>query len=298
MQPQETDRAPGAAPLLSVVVATCGRAEMLRACLESLLAQEGPAFEVVCVDDGSRDATPEVLADLARAHGDRLRALRAENRGPGPARNAAVAVARGEWVVVADDDTEAPPGWLAALWAARERTGADAVAYALAPWGNEGPAARYLWFRHRFTVGERPRHGYIGPAFLLLRRADWGRAGGFPETRLGAAEDYAFCLALRRAGVSIAFEPSITVRHHFEDDWDTARRKVRAAGRDGGAVYLAAGRSRAALLLHAAAKLLTAPGWCLWAYPPDLYPAALRMEALFFAERVRACSPRSISGLK
>lgn len=275
-------------PTVSIIVATHNRAALLRGCLESLLAQEGPPFEVVCVDDGSGDGTPETLAEMAADHPGRLRWTRTENRGPGPARNAGVDMARGEWVAVADDDIAAPPGWLAALWAARARHGADAVAFALEPCGEQAPAARYLHHRNVLATGRRLRWGYMGPAFLLLPRAKYLEAGGFSAARLAAAEDYDFCLRLRRIGVRIVFDPSVKAGHHFDTDWEGAARRVRAAARDGALVYLAAGRSPAALALRALAKAASAPLWSLCAYPADLYAASLRMEALFLRERLGA----------
>ncbi|MBW7864628.1 MAG: glycosyltransferase family 2 protein [Candidatus Hydrogenedens sp.] len=301
-------------PTVSVIVATYNRAALLRGCLESLLAQDGPEFEVlpptpstpstpstksssaqdgpefevVCVDDGSPDRTPELLAEMEAAHPGRLRWTRTENRGPGPARNTGVDMARGAWVVIADDDIAAPPGWLAALWAARARHGAEAVAFALEPCGADTPAARYLHHRNLLATGRRLRRDYVGPAFLLLPREKYLEAGGFSAVRLAAAEDYDFCLRLRRIGVSVLFDPSITVGHHFDTEWAGVARKVRAAARDGARVYLAAGRSRTLLALRALAKAASAPLWSLWAYPPDLYTASLRMEVLFLRERMRA----------
>ena len=101
------------APELSVVVPTHDRIDMLPEVLDALEAQrDTPSFEVVVVDDGSSDATPEYLARRWLPEGWRV--LRQENRGPAAARNAGIEEARGRWVAFLGDDTVPETGWLAA----------------------------------------------------------------------------------------------------------------------------------------------------------------------------------------
>ena len=110
------------APLISVAVSTRDRAGRLERLLESLRAQTfaGP-FEVVVVDDGSSDRTPEVLeAELARGE-LRLRTLRQpRSLGPAGARNAGWRASGGEIVAFPHDDCVAVPGWLDAIAAAAQ----------------------------------------------------------------------------------------------------------------------------------------------------------------------------------
>jgi hypothetical protein len=101
-----------AAARLSVVVCTFNRADLVMRTLRAVLDQEGVDFEVVVVDDGSTDATPQVLAAV---DDPRLRVVRQANAGLSAARNGGLAVARGAWVVFLDDDDVPDPGWLAAL---------------------------------------------------------------------------------------------------------------------------------------------------------------------------------------
>ena len=104
-------------PLVSVVFATHNRAERLRALLRSLERQElnGTPFEVVVVDDGSTDDTPQVLEEAQRTSPLPLRTLRLDpGRGPAAARNAGWRAAAGTLVAFTDDDCVATPQWLAA----------------------------------------------------------------------------------------------------------------------------------------------------------------------------------------
>ena len=107
-------------PAVSVVIPTHNRWPLLQLALGSALGQADVHFEVIVVDDGSADETPERLATLARAE-PRLRVLRHETgRGVARARNAGIAEARGEWIAFLDDDD---------LWAPRKlRAQLDAAA--------------------------------------------------------------------------------------------------------------------------------------------------------------------------
>ncbi len=273
------------APMISVVVATHNRAGRVAECLNSLLAQDRDDFEVIVVDDGSTDETPEVLLSHALRHPGKIRHFSSPNRGPGPARNAAVLEAAGEWIVIADDDTVMPPDWLSRLLAAKDELRADVVAYALEPARLQHPAERYLHYRNLLVTGTRPRGDYIGPAFFLISRQHYQEAGGFPSERMAAAEDYSFCQRLRAMGLSVAFDPAITVTHHFSTDWEGVRRRVTAAAVDGAVFYHSIGRSKTRIAVWALLKWAASPLWALWAFPPDLYFKAIALEWFFFRER-------------
>ncbi|MES1925714.1 glycosyltransferase [Salinisphaera sp. T31B1] len=94
---------------VSVVVATYNRADYLAKALDSLLAQTRPPDEVLVIDDGSSDATPDLLA----AYGSRIRCIRQTNSGKPAALNRAIPQARGTHVWIFDDDDYALPHALA-----------------------------------------------------------------------------------------------------------------------------------------------------------------------------------------
>jgi len=100
-------------PDISVVIPTYNRAEYLGESIDSVLAQEGPTFEVIVVDDGSTDATAAVLSP----YGSRLRVLRQRNLGIAAARNAGVGAATGRFIAFHDSDDIALPGRLAIPYA-------------------------------------------------------------------------------------------------------------------------------------------------------------------------------------
>lgn len=94
-------------PLISVVIATRNRAEMLRDSLHSVLCQTYRNLEVIVVDDGSEDGTAQVVEALGD---DRLCYVRQEHAGISAARNRGTAHAHGEWIAVHDDDDIMLPG--------------------------------------------------------------------------------------------------------------------------------------------------------------------------------------------
>jgi len=94
-----------ATPLVSVVIPTYNRAETVRRSIDSVLDQSYCPIEVIVVDDGSTDATRNVL----QSYGDRIRYIQQENSGPSVARNNGVSMSNGELIAFLDsDDTWKP----------------------------------------------------------------------------------------------------------------------------------------------------------------------------------------------
>jgi len=87
-------------PKVSVVMPAYNRAKEIGAAIDSVLAQTFEDIELIVVDDGSTDATPEIV----RAYGDRVRFFQQKNAGVGAARNAGVRLARGEYLASLDSD--------------------------------------------------------------------------------------------------------------------------------------------------------------------------------------------------
>lgn len=98
--------------LVSIIVPVYNEEKTVRAILDRLQqADWGPgcAREIVVVDDGSRDATPSLLADIARAHPEWIFLRQEHNRGKGAAIKTGVRHSRGDIVVIQDADLEYDP---------------------------------------------------------------------------------------------------------------------------------------------------------------------------------------------
>ncbi len=111
-----SERSSSTRPLVSVVIPTRGRAELLAQCVESILAQTLDDIEVIVVVDGPDPATIDFVSNV---DDDRLGyEIHHESRGVSNARNTGIAVATGEWVAFCDDDDVWAPTKLAAQLAA------------------------------------------------------------------------------------------------------------------------------------------------------------------------------------
>ena len=105
--------------MITVIVPCYNAQKYLAECLESLQRQSYPDFEALLVDDGSTDATPELLSGFA-AKDCRFKVFTQRNAGVSAARNRALEEARGEWVFFLDADDVLPQDALEALAAAAD----------------------------------------------------------------------------------------------------------------------------------------------------------------------------------
>jgi glycosyltransferase involved in cell wall biosynthesis len=179
---------------VSVVIATKDRAELLDAALASLRAQsDAPPFDIVVVDNGSRDRTPAI----AREHGAAYVFVAEPNRGR--ARNAGVALATGELIVFVDDDVIVPPQFVAAH--------ARAHAAEEVPLAVSGPIVNVPASADRpAPTAANASRAFFVTCNVSVSRAIFTAAGGFDETfdRYGW-EDTELGVRLRARGVRRRF---------------------------------------------------------------------------------------------
>src|SRR5262249_61775744 len=109
-------------PPVSVVVCTYNGGRTLEQCLKSLERLDYPDYEVIVVNDGSKDNTADILAQFPN-----VRAIHQSNRGLSVARNVGLRAATGSVIAYTDDDCFADPDWLTQLVYQLERSGAAAV---------------------------------------------------------------------------------------------------------------------------------------------------------------------------
>lgn len=186
----------------------------LEACIESLLGLEYPRdrLELVFVDDGSTDSTPQILA----RHRDDLRILREDRRGPAGARNAGLAVASGEAVAFTDADCVVDRNWLrnilAPLDGHRERVvGGRILALPPCNW-IERFGERIHDHRSAIEVFHPP---YVITMNWAMALTETARRGPFDES-LRRQEDVDLAYRLFQAGHSFVFQPDAVVYHRNE----------------------------------------------------------------------------------
>lgn len=161
-----------AEPLVSMIVPAFDVAGLLPRCLDSLLAQTYRPLEIIVVDDGSSDATAAVMQRYERLHPE-IHAIRQSHRGLGPARNAALDVARGEYVTMVDADDWLEPDFVAdTVGIARDRQ-ADVVVGNFAFHVRSLRAAFPFWPPQHPLTGEQAAR--LSLNVLRLPSFAWGR---------------------------------------------------------------------------------------------------------------------------
>lgn len=197
---------------MSVAISTWNRAHLVGRAIRSALAQTFEDFELFVVDDGSTDATPEVLAGVDDG---RLRRVRHDqNYGISRTRNTALGLARGEWLAFLDDDNEWAPDYLERQLAfAASRPGAG-VTYCRARQRSarsgsevELPELRQGRVFCDLVEGWNP---FVSSA--LIRRAILLEAGGVDE-RLRATEDRDLWMRLAQRTEFAGTSDVLLIRH-------------------------------------------------------------------------------------
>jgi len=224
----------GPPPAISVVVPTRDRTGSLASCLDALDAQSAPSFEVVVVDDASRDARG--VSDVV-ARSPRARVVRGTGRGPAAARNLGARMARAELLCFTDDDCRPARQWIVEL----QRTltgGAGGAAGPVIAARPGGCAAAAQTITNHLVQRSRSPDGRLvafAPTNNLACTRDVMRALPFDEQYpLAAGEDRDWCR--RAAGqVPIRFVPDAVVVHDpdatFRDFWHQQVRYGRGAHR-------------------------------------------------------------------
>jgi O-antigen biosynthesis protein len=198
-------------PPVSVVVCTRNGARTLRECLRGLERLDYPNYEVIVVDDGSRDETPRIASKF------NCRLISTPNRGLSEARNTGWRAATGEIIAYIDDDAYPDPQWLRHLVITFQGTRHAAVGGPNRPPAAEGLIAQCL------------RHAPGGPTHVLLtdeiaehipgcnmafRRKVLEDLGGFDPQFQVAGDDVDMCWRVQERSWTIGFSPAAMVWHH------------------------------------------------------------------------------------
>ncbi len=232
-------------PEISVIIPTFNRRDVLTRVLDRLVGQEGIAaadYELVVVDDGSTDGTPEMLGAYDAGTVPLVTAVQPQNGGPARARNRALELCRGKVGVIVGDDILPPSGFLAQhlAWHRAHPDPEDAL---LGPvtWPSEPPPTPFMaWLA---TGGKAFFFTYpaeAGPVAadrfytcnVSLKRELFDRAGMFDETfRFASHEDIEMGLRLAaRGGMRLHYEPEIVAEHEHRLAYESSLQRVYTMG--------------------------------------------------------------------
>jgi glycosyltransferase involved in cell wall biosynthesis len=211
-------------PAISIIVPVYNTQDYLAECLDSILAQTFIDFEVLCVNDGSTDASASILAQYA-ADDQRLTVVSQVNQGAGVARNAGIDLARGKYIIFLDSDDWSEPTFLAKLYARAEQTGSD-ITICIArqynqPLGeytaNRGIAKTEIQKQDTWSLRDFPKnfYGLVSTLpFIKLYRREFLIKHGIRFEGSRTADDVYFYLTSMGAAnkISFVFEPLVNYR--------------------------------------------------------------------------------------
>lgn len=173
---------------VSVIIPTFNRAIMLKNAIDSVLAQEFDDFELIVIDDGSTDNTPEII----RSYGTGIKSIQTGNKGVSAARNRGIETASGDLIAFLDSDDLWLPGKLAAQ-VEFFKTNPEALIC----------QTEEIWIRNRIRVNPMKKHKkksgnifepslllcLVSPSAVMIKKKLFDIAGLFDEN-LPACEDY------------------------------------------------------------------------------------------------------------
>jgi glycosyltransferase involved in cell wall biosynthesis len=218
--PQPAEASPGSTPSFSVVIPAYQAADVVGDAVASVLEQTVPPHEVIVCDDGSTDGTADVVAAFPD-----VTLLCKENGGPASARNAAVAAATGDFVVLLDADDVYLPDRLRLLGElAAQRPDLDVLAtdaYLEAAGETVGMFSDFNPFPvddQRIAVLERCF--VIAPA---IRKSRLMAIGGFDE-QLRTSDDWDFLIRAVVSGAQVGLVDAPLMRYRLREGGVTSAR--------------------------------------------------------------------------
>jgi O-antigen biosynthesis protein len=247
-------------PKISVVVCTYNRSSKICRCLDALLSQtmKRADYEIIVVNDGSRDKTAEVLS---KYEGSVKVITNNPNQGVSKARNVGVSKTKSEIIAFTDDDCKPDEYWLESLLLAYSSpkiagVGGKIIPYRTDKWlleyyeannplahlpislaRSSGIFYRLLQYLKRsFLLSHLPDHGadlfMIVSANMSVRRSVFNAVGGFDTSIHWGGEDEDFWKRVRnlKSIARLRYNPSALIRHNYDSSFRDALHRNRSYG--------------------------------------------------------------------
>lgn len=188
---------------VSVIVPVYNSEKYIAEALDSILASDYVDIEVICVDDGSKDASLQILNEYA-LRDSRVRVYSQQNAGACAARNYAILLAKGEFILPVDSDNKITSTFISRAMAVMlSDTDVKVVA----------PRAEYFgdkegeWKLPPFSLNLLARKNIMDTC-ALFRKSDWERVGGYCN-EIKTREDWAFWIAVLKDGGRVVRLPEV-----------------------------------------------------------------------------------------
>ncbi len=219
--------APQASALTSIVIVTYNRLEQTRRCVDSLVSLTPEPHQLIFVDNASTD---ETVAYLQEHFGEDAVLVNSSNEGFLRAANRGIAAAKGDYVLLLNNDTTVTEGWLSALIDEAERSADVGIVGGkiVGPDGRIQVAGAYMAFdgsarmigeglaANDPAISEEREVCYVGGHCMLIKRAVLDAIGPLDESYgFGYHEDTDYCYRARAAGFRVVYTPDCVVHHEL-----------------------------------------------------------------------------------
>ncbi|MCI5212582.1 MAG: glycosyltransferase family 2 protein [Candidatus Electrothrix sp. ATG2] len=200
--------------MISVVIPTCNRAGFVEQALGSVLEQSLACGEILVIDDGSTDATRDIVIEISQGVQVPIRYLYQENKGASAARNRGIAEARYGLLCFLDSDDQWAPRKLELQFKAMEQQPQYLISH-----------TKEIWYRQGKRVNQKKKHApphgkifnrslqmcVVGMSTVMVRRELFTRYGLFAEDML-CCEDYDLWLRVSRKEEFLLVDEPLTIK--------------------------------------------------------------------------------------
>lgn len=209
-------------PLVSIVVPVYNTAKYLPRCLDSTIRQTYKNLEIILVDDGSTDNSPNIIKTYAKKD-QRIKVTRQKNQGLSSARNTGIAHATGKYITFVDSDDEISPTMAEKLLTALQKTHSDISVCSfrevypsgkITHFSNNRPATTYT--TEQALKAMLLEHGFMMSATMKLFPTKYFQKIQFPVGKLHEDIDTTYKLIMQ--ATRVAFIPDELYTYHHHDD--------------------------------------------------------------------------------
>ncbi len=204
-------------PLVSIIIPAYNSEKTMGKCLDSLLKLDYPDYEIIIIDDGSTDSTPEILKQYPK-----VKTITTQNSGPSKARNTGIWEARGDFIAFTDADCIVDHNWIKELFKGFKSDRVAGVGGDQKSPEDECEFGRDVqgfmkaigFVSDYLKTGDAPETVKHNPSCNVMYRKEVLKEAGLFDEQLWPGEDVDLDFKIRRMGYSLYYNPNAIVYHY------------------------------------------------------------------------------------